>query len=128
MKNLIFFTLALVSIVACKNNTKTENQSVTKEENSVKELSEKTILETGCYEYNDNGSSVKMKITEANENVTGDLNIAYAEKDANQGNFIGTLNGNKLIVTYTFNSEGTESAREMAFLIKDNSSLKAMEN
>ena len=48
------------------------------------------------------------------------LNIEYAEKDANQGKFVGTLNGDKLIGTYTFNSEGTESSREMAFLIKDN--------
>ncbi len=120
MKKLALLALALLTIVACENNTKTENQSVTKEEITVKKSSEKRALETGCYEYNSDGNNVKMEITEVNKNVTGDLNIAYSEKDANQGEFMGTLTGDKLIGTYTFNSEGTESSREIAFLVKDN--------
>jgi uncharacterized protein YxeA len=120
MKKLALLMLVLVTIIACKNNTKTENQLVTKEENTEKETSNKPTLETGCYGYNSDGNQIKMEITEVNENVKGDLNIAYAEKDTNQGKFLGTLKGDKLIGTYTFNSEGTESAREMAFLVKDN--------
>lgn len=50
MKQLALITLALVTIVSCKNNTKTENQLGTKEENTVKKSSEKRGLETGCYE------------------------------------------------------------------------------
>ena len=119
MKELVLLTFALVTIVSCKNNTKTENPSVT-EENTVLETTRESTLETGCYYYKGDGNNIKMEITEVNENVTGDLNIAYAEKDANQGKFVGTLNGDKLIGTYTFNSEGTKSSREMAFLVKDN--------
>ena len=119
MKKLALLTFALLTIVACNNNTKTDNQTVKEEENMVMETTPKSILETGCYEYNGNSNIIKMEITEVNENVKGDLNITYAEKDANQGKFFGTLNGDKLIGTYTFNSEGTESSREMAFLVKD---------
>ena len=120
MKQIALVTLILVTIVACKNNTKTENESVTKEEKPIKESIEKSILDIGCYKYNSNGNTIKMEITKANGSVTGDLNIAYAEKGANQGTFIGKLNGNKLIGTYTFNSEGKKSSREIAFLIKEN--------
>ena len=119
MKKLVLLTFALVTIVSCKNNTKTENQSVM-EENAEMETTQKSTLEIGCYEYKSDGNNIKMEITEVNENVTGVLNIAFAEKDTNQGKFVGTLNGNKLIGTYTFNSEGTKSSREMAFLVKDN--------
>lgn len=119
MKKLVLLTFALVTVVSCKNNTKTENQSVT-EENTVMEASQKSTLETGCYEYKSDDNNIKMKITEVNENVMGDLHISYAEKDDNQGKFVGMLNGNKLIGTYTFNSEGIKSSREIAFLVKDN--------
>lgn len=120
MKKLALLSLALFTAVACKNNPKTENQSVTEQENPVKGSSEKPTLETGCYAYNSNGNTIKMEITEVSGEVSGDLNIAYSEKDANQGKFVGTLNGDKLIGTYTFNSERTESIREMAFLVKGN--------
>ena len=118
MKKLALLTFVLVTMIACKNDRKSDNQTVIEEENSVMETTPKPTLETGCYEYNSNSNNIKMEITEVNEKVMGNLNIAYAEKDANQGKFVGTLNGDKLIGTYTFNSEGTESSREMAFLVK----------
>lgn len=113
MKKLVLLIFTLVTVVSCKNNTKTENQSVT-------ETTQKSTLETGCYVYKSDGNNIKMEITEVNKNVTGNLNISYAEKDANQGKFVGTLNGDKLIGTYTFNSEGRKSSREIAFLVKGN--------
>lgn len=77
-------------------------------------------LETGCYEYKDDGNTIKMEITESNKKVIGNLNISYAEKDANYGKFIGIIDGDKLIGVYTFSSEGKESSREKFFLVKDN--------
>ena len=119
MKKLALLTFALVTIVACKNDKKSDNQTVIEEENSVIETTPETTLETGCYEYKSDSNNIQMEITEVNDKVMANLNIAYAEKDVNQGKFVGTLNGDKLIGTYTFNSEGTESSREMAFLVKD---------
>lgn len=112
MKASILLAVAILTLVGCKNTTK--------EENLEKETTNTPILETGCYAYKANGNSIKMEITKVSESITGNLNIFYAEKDANQGEFRGTLNGNKLIGTYTFNSEGTESSREIAFLVKNN--------
>jgi len=120
MKKLALLTFALITIVACKNDTKTDNQTVIEEEKAIIETIPKPTLETGCYNFKSESNDIQMEITEVNEKVMGNLNIAYAEKDANQGKFVGTLNGDKLIGTYTFNSEGIESSREMAFLIKDN--------
>ncbi|MDW5290359.1 hypothetical protein [Formosa sp. PL04] len=119
MKKIALLIFALVSIVACKDNTKTDNQTVIEEVKTVIETTPKSILEIGCYTYNSDGNNIKMEITEVNAYVTADLNIAYAEKDSNKGKFVGTLNGDKLIGTYTFNSEGIESSREMAFLVKN---------
>jgi hypothetical protein len=119
MKKLALLTFALITIVACKHNTKTDNQTVIEKEKPVIKTSLKPTLETGCYNFKSESNNIQMEITEVNEKVMGILNIAYAEKDANQGKFVGTLNGDKLIGTYTFNSEGIESSREMAFLIKD---------
>lgn len=119
MKKLALLTFALITIVACKNDTKSDNQTEIAQENTSIEIAPKTTLKTGCYEYNSNGNNITMEITEVNDKVMANLNIAYAEKDVNQGKFVGTLNGDKLIGTYTFNSEGTESSREMAFLVKD---------
>lgn len=120
MKKLALLTLTLFSLVACNNSTKTDRNSVTKEELSVTEIAKQPALETGCYAYTKNGDQIKMQITEVSEKVAADLSIAYAEKDANRGKFVGTLNGDKLIGTYTFNSEGIKSDREIAFLVKDN--------
>ena len=119
MKKLALLTFALITIVACKNNTKTDNQTLIEEEKEIIETTLKPTLETGCYEYKGDGNNIQMEITEVGDNVKANLNIAYAEKDVNQGKFVSTLNGDKLIGTYTFNSEGTESSREMAFLVKD---------
>ena len=120
MKKTLFLTAIFFSLIACRNHTKLENQDVTKDENTLNGTSKAMTLEIGCYAYDSNGSIIKMEITQTNEVVLGNLNIAYAEKDANQGKFAGTLEGDKLIGTYTFQSEGTESTREIAFLVKNN--------
>lgn len=120
MKKALFLVFACVSLVACKNNTKTENPDITKDVNSLNDPSKARALEIGCYTYDSNGNTIKMEIIEIDDVILGNLNIAYAEKDANQGKFAGTLEGDKLIGTYTFLSEGTKSTREIAFLVKNN--------
>ena len=61
-----------------------------------------------------------MELTKVDEEVTGNLNSEYSGKDSNKGTFVGKLNGDKVVVTYTFNSEGKSSSREVAYQIKDN--------
>ncbi|HEA31215.1 MAG TPA: hypothetical protein ENH91_14695 [Leeuwenhoekiella sp.] len=103
MKNRILTLLVFLTLSACKNNQEKKN----------------SILEKGCYVYDSNGNTVTMEITKVGKVVTGNLDMAYSEKDANTGTFLGTLKGDTLIGTYTFNSEGVKSKREIAFLVKN---------
>ncbi|CAM4126671.1 hypothetical protein [Flavobacterium weaverense] len=119
MKKMTIIILAIVSMVACKKDEKTESETVVKEV-KVEEAAKTALVEVGCYEYKSDGNIIQMEITEVNKNVIADLKIAYVEKDASLGKFVGTINGDKLLGTYTFNSEGKESLRELAFMIKEN--------
>ena len=118
MKKITFFSIILFATFACTNNSKKVNEDVTTE-NKVEEESKTAMLELGCYEYNSNGNNIRMEITEAGEVVKGSLSTAYTGKDSNKGIFVGKFYGDKLIATYTFQSEGKESSREIAFLFKD---------
>lgn len=119
MKKLMILSMFALSMIACKDDKKTKVATQTATENPVKAESATAVLEPGCYEYNKDGNKVKMEITKVAEEVTGNVDTAYSGKDSNKGTFVGKLNGDKLIGTYTFNSEGEESTREMAFLVKD---------
>lgn len=75
--------------------------------------------ETRCYLYHANGSKIEMKVVYDGNRVSGTLDYALAEKDKNTGTFNGTIINNKLIIDYTFNSEGTKSTRQLAFRMRD---------
>ena len=51
--------------------------------------------------------------------VTGRLTYKIYQKDSNKGDFEGVMKGDTLIADYKFMSEGKESVRHIAFLIKD---------
>ena len=116
--------IVLVSFIAftffhCKN--KEENvEDINVEDTSETDNTITPTLEKGCYMYNENGSFVNMEIIKNENPIEGDLIYAYAEKDKNIGKFIGELKDDKLIGTYTFQSEGVESKRQVAFMLKDN--------
>lgn len=122
MKKIFFLLLTTTALISCKNKTNESehNDESINEEKTIVEEGKTNLLEQGCYVYNENGNSVKIEITDVSDSIKGNLKIAYAEKDANEGTFAGTLQEDKLIGTYTFNSEGTKSKREIAFLIKEN--------
>ena len=69
-----------------------------------------------CYGYDANGSTVDLYLTDTDGRVEGTLDYALAEKDANTGDISGHWRGDTLYATYTFQSEGRESTREVAFL------------
>ncbi len=65
MKRLVIIFFAVVSVIACKNNSEPKTD-------------QNTILEIGCYGYKSGGDEIKMEITEINEKITGNLDIFYA--------------------------------------------------
>ncbi len=77
-----------------------------------------SAINMGCYIYKEDGNSVHLEVTSTANPVQGKLQYQFAEKDRNTGTFTGNFKDGKLIGTYTFMSEGTESKREVAFLLK----------
>jgi len=111
VKVLILILFVVFSVISC---------DTTQKEKPKEQKSQNQILNPGCYVYYKNGDTINMKIDQVGDSVTGTLDIAYAEKDANTGTFKAALKGDTLLGTYTFNSEGMQSEREIAFLIKNN--------
>lgn len=77
-------------------------------------------LELGCYAYSSDSNIIHFEITSLEPSVSGTLTYALDGKDSNSGTFDGSLMDDKLFGTYSFTSEGVESTREVAFLVKDN--------
>lgn len=110
---ILFFTV--LTFLNCKNKEeKTENTGASKIKSEERTSSS---LDLGCYIFNDGKNNVTFEITENGTEIKGSLNYAFAEKDKNSGNFLGKLNDGILLGKYTFQSEGKESVREVAFKV-----------
>ena len=118
MKKLIILSLLIIGFTSCKNNTK-KVQETSAEKEVITNKKTTSLLETGCYSYNADNNTIDLEITNLDNVVKGELTYAYDGKDSNSGSINGTLEGDKLFAEYTFMSEGVESKREIAFLIKE---------
>ena len=74
------------------------------------------IPSASCYTYASPRDTVSLSVTDLQGNTRGTLRYALAEKDRNTGTFEGEWSGDTLYANYTFQSEGVESVREVAFL------------
>ena len=115
MKKYLFFLLGIaLSITAC-------NSSNSEETASDSAAVDTTIVpgsQQFCYAYIKDKDTAKITMMSSGEITTGELSYALFEKDKNKGIFEGELHGDTLIAEYTFNSEGKESVRQIAFLKK----------
>ncbi len=115
MKKLTLLFFTALSLLNCKKEEKIENatpQEVVPEETLL------PTLDLGCYVFNDDKNNISLEIIENGREIKGYLNYSLSEKDKNSGNFTGKLNDGILIGKYTFQSEGTESTREVAFKVE----------
>lgn len=71
---------------------------------------------TNCYALAMNGDTVRLTVRQTGNEVTGKLLYQLSGKDRNTGTIKGTMHGDTLLADYTFQSEGMESIREIAFL------------
>lgn len=117
MKILILAMFLGLAIVSCKEKKAESNNT---DENQKADSSEKmsSTLQKGCYMYDANGNSINLEITEIGTPVEGNLTYSLSGKDKNTGTFRGRLEDDTLIGQYTFQSEGSESSREVAFMFK----------
>jgi hypothetical protein len=112
MKNPFFiFALSLIVLASCNNKTK--NKETVAVSNKINETA-------ACYSYSKDNDSVILHITITDNLASGDLVYNYFQKDKNIGKINGEMKGDTLYVEYTFQSEGVNSVREVAFLKKGN--------
>lgn len=71
---------------------------------------------TVCYQLVTAQDTVSMQLMTKGSDAEGALTYNFYEKDRNHGTFTGTFHGDTLLANYTFQSEGTQSIREVAFL------------
>lgn len=105
----LFFVGSLSLLAACHEQQNQTTQAPT------------ATAPTGpqCYAYRTETDTVRLTLQTTQPTVTGQLTYRYFEKDRNQGTIKGTMHGDTLLADYTFQSEGTTSVREVAFLRRD---------
>ncbi len=109
--NLLFILLVLGLMPTCKSkdlNQLTESNSDLVIPSSI----------TGCFLAVLSRDSIWMKLNINDQQVEGELNYLFFEKDKSKGRLTGSVHGDTLFARYTFMAEGTESIREVAFLKK----------
>lgn len=78
-----------------------------------------TSADTTCYGYASATDTIRLTLVRSGEAVSGELLYQLAGKDRNTGSITGTIQHDTLLATYNFHSEGVESAREVAFLLRN---------
>jgi len=105
-------------MVNCKEkNTETHNTVESERTHLPNKMA--PALKKGCYRFDEKETTIIFEVTEIGKSVEGNLTYALSGKDKNTGMFKGLLKDDKLIGVYTFESEGAESSREVAFMVKD---------
>ncbi len=74
------------------------------------------VESSACYASVMGPDTMLLSLKTMGEEVTGSLTYNFYEKDDNQGTLRGEMRGDTLLADYTFQSEGTESIRQVAFL------------
>jgi hypothetical protein len=69
-----------------------------------------------CYAYTAGKDTVRLILQTTQPTVAGQLIYSYFEKDRNRGTISGAMHGDTLLADYTFQSEGTTSVRQVAFV------------
>jgi hypothetical protein len=72
-----------------------------------------------CFAHTSATDTIRLSLQTTQPTVTGQLVYRYFEKDRNQGTIQGVMHGDTLLADYTFQSEGTTSVRQVAFLRRD---------
>lgn len=119
MKNKLLATLILpVCLAACQPQPAGKGDSANQASpgESAQESDSATAVKK-CYAYY-NRDTVELSIVTAGKQISGTLRYQLFEKDKNNGTITGEIMGDTLLANYTFNAEGRESERQVAFLRK----------
>lgn len=117
-KSLLF--IASAAIISCNNQQeKAAGQTTATYGDTSQPVVTIQIPSKFCYANMKGKDTVTLTVEKFPNVVTGKLSYKIYQKDANKGDFEGVMKGDTLIADYRFMSEGKESVRQIAFLIKD---------
>lgn len=116
MRELLVVSFAALTLLNCKNK---EQKPINSNTPLQEVIAEKAIspIDLGCYVFDDGKNIVSLEIIENTTEIRGNLTYALSEKDKNSGHFTGQLKDNILLLSYTFQSEGKETTRQVAFKV-----------
>jgi hypothetical protein len=120
----IIALLTIIACVACNDNTPSDKIAPAPPDTPVLGKKEPPAPIETCYAKLSNKDTIQLRLSVNGSNVTGSLLYKIYEKDSNKGQLQGTMRGDTLIAHYTFQAEGTESVREVAFLLKDSTATE----
>jgi len=110
-----------VFLLGCKKNENViPSNDISEIQENLNNVGKHNIDISGCYIYSQDSSYIEMEIIHEGEQILGTLKYKLFEKDANLGTIAGKISDSILIADYKFTSEGTQSTRQIAFLIKNN--------
>ncbi|WP_162795983.1 hypothetical protein [Pedobacter nanyangensis] len=119
MMKVVIGLFMLACLGACTQTTKvTGDQAQTDSATNI------PVAEQSCYVYTKGKDTAELTLMTTGIVSTGELKYKWFEKDQNMGTIEGEMHGDTLIATYTFNSEGQKSVRQVAFLKKGNQLLE----
>ena len=119
MRNIIL--IAFILVAACNSKREANTDAVAAKEDTVTELRyvTKTPLGIpGCYSWTTGRDTATLHLQVKETQVTGNLIYDWSEKDRNAGTLQGIVQDSLIVASYTFQSEGMTSVREVVFKIK----------
>lgn len=112
MKALLINSCVIALLFSCNSGqSDADNSTAGQTQNTM-------IAKNSCFISASSTDTVWLKIEVFPNVVTGILKYQFFEKDQNQGTIDGHLEGSILYADYTFQSEGSISVREVAFLLE----------
>ena len=108
----LLFTASVI-IISCGEKPQPEVMAATQADTALVE-----VPVGDCYLLLQGKDSILMQVVVENNSAAGQLYYRFFEKDKSGGKLFGNLRGDTLVADYKFIAEGTESEREVAFLMR----------
>lgn len=109
--------MAIAIFAACQSDSKNSSKA----DSNIKSAGS-SATSTQCFASINNRDSAYLTLKKDQNRVSGSLSYNIYEKDKNSGVIAGIIKGDTIIADYTFQSEGTNSVRQVVWL-KQNDQL-----
>ncbi len=118
------FLLTATILVSCNPAPKTNSENPATSDTLAKPDNHQETIQMACYRSVVGKDTFSLQVKTFDNVASGDLSYLFHEKDSQRGSFDGRLMGDTLLGMYIFDSEGSTSSRQIAFLLRDNMALE----